>query len=115
MLGRLEMTVDQCIEAYTGMMDVIFDPKDKKKLPFKLSNGKVQPKYKTKHMEQAIKQVIIHAGSNSDDLFRGSKNSTCKTYVNRPNRASVKSLTSIQNRHRPHWGRPHANTIHRLC
>lgn len=81
MLGRLEMTVDQCIEAYTGMMDVIFDPKDKKKLPFKLSNGKVQPKYKTKHMEQAIKQVIINAKWNPDGPFRGSKNSACKTYV----------------------------------
>ena len=60
MLGRLEMSIDQCIEAYTGMMDVIFDPKDKKKLPFKIRNGKVQPQYKTKYMEQAIKQVVSY-------------------------------------------------------
>jgi patatin-like phospholipase/acyl hydrolase len=80
MLGRLEMSVDQCIEAYTGMMDAIFDPKDKKKLPFKIRNGKVQPQYKTKHMEQAIKQVMSNAGWTSDDRFRGSKNSACKTY-----------------------------------
>ncbi|RII11598.1 hypothetical protein CUC08_Gglean005597 [Alternaria sp. MG1] len=81
MLGRLEMSVDQCIEAYTGMMDVIFDPKDKKKLPFKIRNGKVQPQYKTKYMEQAIKQVMSNAGWTSDDRFRGSKDSSCKTYA----------------------------------
>ncbi|KAI4695276.1 uncharacterized protein J4E84_001901 [Alternaria hordeiaustralica] len=61
MLGRLEMSVDQCIEAYTGLMDVVFDPKDRK-LPFKIRNGKVQPRYKTKHMEKAIKQVMSNAG-----------------------------------------------------
>jgi hypothetical protein len=80
MLGRLEMSVDQCIEAYTGMIDVIFDPKDKKKLPFKIRNGNVQPQYKTKHMEHATKRVMSHARWTSDDRFRGSKNSACKTY-----------------------------------
>jgi calcium-independent phospholipase A2-gamma len=80
MLGRLEMSVDQCIEAYIGMMDVVFDPKDKRNLPFKIRNGKVQPRYKTKHMEQAIKKVISNAGWSSDDRFRGEKRSLCKTY-----------------------------------
>ncbi|KAE8845923.1 hypothetical protein PTNB73_01903 [Pyrenophora teres f. teres] len=81
MLGRLEMSIDQCIEAYIEMMDVIFDPKDRRKLPFKIRNGKVQPKYKTKHIEQAIKQVISKAGRTSDDPFRGTKDSYCKTVV----------------------------------
>ena len=80
MLGRLEMSIDECIDAYIEMMDVIFDPKDRRKLPFKIRNGKVQPKYKTKHIEQAIKQVIAKAGYTSDDRFRGTKESTCKTY-----------------------------------
>ena len=79
MLGRLEMSIDQCIEAYIEMMDVIFDPKDRRRLPFKIRNGKVQPKYKTKHIEQAIKQVITKAGCTSDDRFRGTKESACKT------------------------------------
>lgn len=79
MLGRLEMTVDQCIEAYIRLMDVVFDPKYKKTLPFKVRNGKVQPRYKTEELEQAIKQVITNAGGTSDDRFRGAKNSVCKT------------------------------------
>ncbi|KAF1993615.1 phospholipase [Amniculicola lignicola CBS 123094] len=81
MLGRLEMSVDQCIKAYIEMMDSIFDPKDKKKLPFKMRDGKVQPRYKTAHMEQAIKQVISNAGYTSDDPFRGEKKFACKTVV----------------------------------
>jgi calcium-independent phospholipase A2-gamma len=79
MLGRLEMSVDQCIEAYTGMMHVVFNPKDKKKLPFKISNGKVKPQYKTKYLEEAIKKVVADAGLSSDDRFRGKKKSHCKT------------------------------------
>jgi len=79
MLGRLEMSVDQCIDAYTGMMDVVFDPKDKKKLPFKLRNGKVQPRYKTKYLERVILDIISNAGFPSDALFRGAKKSACKT------------------------------------
>jgi calcium-independent phospholipase A2-gamma len=81
MLGRLEMSVDQCIDAYIRMMHVVFNPKDKKKLPFKISSGKVKPQYKTKYLEQAIKQVISNAGSSADDRFRGEKlgKSHCKT------------------------------------
>ncbi|KAF2707708.1 phospholipase [Pleomassaria siparia CBS 279.74] len=81
MLGRLEMSVDQCIEAFTGMMSVIFNPKDKKSLPFKLRNGKIQPRYKTKHLENAIRQIISRARYPSDALFRGGKRSCCKTII----------------------------------
>ena len=73
------MSVDQCIDAYTELMDVIFDPKDKKKLPFKLRNGKIQPRYETARMEDVIKQIVSNAGHPSDALFRGAKKSACKT------------------------------------
>lgn len=79
MLGRLEMTVEQCIEAYIVLMDVIFDPKDRAWLPFRVRNGKVKPRYKTEQFEQAIKQVIRNSGAMTDDRFRGDKQSTCKT------------------------------------
>ncbi|KAH9875045.1 hypothetical protein J1614_004533 [Plenodomus biglobosus] len=81
MLGRLEMSVKECIDAYIEIMDVVFDPKDKKKLPFKLRNGKVQPRYETKRLESVIKQIISKASHPSDALFRGTKDSKCKTVV----------------------------------
>lgn len=79
MLGRLEMTVDQCIAAYIRLMDMVFDQKYKKVLPFKMRNGRVKPRYKTEKLEQAIKEVIRGAGKTSDDRFRGAKESACKT------------------------------------
>ncbi|KAF1943168.1 FabD/lysophospholipase-like protein [Clathrospora elynae] len=81
MLGRLEMSVDQCIDEYIDMMDVIFNPKDKKMLPFKLRSGKVQPRYETENLERAIRQTIQKARHPSDALFRGAKTSACKTVV----------------------------------
>lgn len=91
MLGRLEMSVDQCIEAFTGMMETIFNPKDKKALPFKLRNGKIQPRYVTEHLEKAIREIIKNSEYPSDALFRGSKKSSCKTYE--PTRSGGPMLT----------------------
>jgi calcium-independent phospholipase A2-gamma len=76
MLGRLEMTIDHCIEAFTSMMDAIFNPKHK--LPFKWYNGKVKPRYDTKVLEDRIKKVIESAGVPKDTLMRGTKKSACK-------------------------------------
>jgi hypothetical protein len=77
MLGRLEMSVDECIEAFTSMMDIIFVRSHR--LPFKWTNGKVQARYDTKALERCIANVIQEAG------YGGSKmrvaNPTCKTYV----------------------------------
>jgi hypothetical protein len=56
MLGRLEMNIDGCINAYTGMMDDIF--KLKHKLLFKLFTGQVQPRFDSAILEKCIKKVI---------------------------------------------------------
>ncbi|KAM3069549.1 hypothetical protein ACMFMF_008766 [Clarireedia jacksonii] len=43
MLGRLEMSVDECIEAFTSMMDIVFVRSHR--LPFRWTNGKVQASF----------------------------------------------------------------------
>jgi calcium-independent phospholipase A2-gamma len=80
MLGRLEMTVDQCIDAFNSMMSSIFDQKKKDRLSFKWYDGKVNHRYDSKTLENAIKQVIESAGLHSDALMRGTKKSACKVY-----------------------------------
>jgi calcium-independent phospholipase A2-gamma len=80
MLGRLEMTIDQCIDAFTSMMGSIFDQKKKDRLPFKWYSGKVNHRYDSKTLENAIKKVIESAGLHSDTLMRGTKKSACKVY-----------------------------------
>jgi len=78
MLGRLQMTVHACIDAFIGMMDLIFERQHA--IPFKFVNGKIQPRYDSSALENCIKRVIRDAGFSSDAPMRGPKESTCKVY-----------------------------------
>jgi calcium-independent phospholipase A2-gamma len=78
MLGRLEMNIDDCIDAFTGMMDEIFHRKHK--LPFMLS-GNVRGRYSSETLEKCIKQAITDAGFPPDTKLRDQKTSSCKVYV----------------------------------
>ena len=79
MLGRLEMNIDDCIEAFTEMMDEIF--KQKAKIPFKLFSGKVKPRYDSATLERCIKKVVTNTGLPPDAKLRDRKYSNCKVYV----------------------------------
>lgn len=50
MLGCLEINIDECIDAFTGMMDEIF--KQKAKIPLKLFSGGVKPRYDSVTLER---------------------------------------------------------------
>ncbi|PQE29437.1 patatin family protein [Rutstroemia sp. NJR-2017a WRK4] len=78
MLGRLEMSVDECIEAFTSMMDIVFVRSHK--LPFKWTNGKVQARYDTKALEKCVANVIQKAGHGGARM-RVADIPTCKTFV----------------------------------
>ena len=54
MLGRLEMDVDSCIEAYTNLMSQVFEMK---KSPIDLRLN-VQGRFDTAKLENAIKSLI---------------------------------------------------------
>lgn len=79
MLGRLEMTVDECIDAFTEMMDAIFVKKHA--VPFKLFGGAVRPRFDTATLEESIKRVIEDAGYNREERMRAPKRSRCKVYM----------------------------------
>lgn len=76
MLGRLEMTIDECITAYIQLMGSIF--KREHHLPFSITKGKVQPRFSTKELESSIKRVITDAGFPAEAPMRGSKETSCK-------------------------------------
>jgi hypothetical protein len=60
MLGRLEMDVDECIEAYKALMKTVFE---KKKHLVNLSfKGTIRPQFSSKVLENAIKGVIKGRG-----------------------------------------------------
>ncbi|KAI9863870.1 MAG: hypothetical protein M1813_003522 [Trichoglossum hirsutum] len=56
MLGRLEMDIDECIEAYRGLMKTVFE-KRRSLLSLRL-NGNIKAQFSSKALETAIKQVI---------------------------------------------------------
>ncbi|KIY00391.1 uncharacterized protein Z520_04076 [Fonsecaea multimorphosa CBS 102226] len=54
MLGRLEMTMDECIDAYLSLSDQIFQ----KNAHRVTTQGKIQGRFDSNKLEEAIKEVV---------------------------------------------------------
>jgi hypothetical protein len=76
MLGRLEMTVEECIAAYTRMMKHVFEKKANHSLISII--GVVKPRFSSTALEQAISQVLDDRGVPTTAMFRDSTRSQCK-------------------------------------
>ena len=74
MLGRLRMSVDDCIEAYASLSDKVFQ---KKRQGISIL-GKVQARFDSKELENAIKQVIEKQGLEIDSPLEGTPDTSCK-------------------------------------
>jgi hypothetical protein len=77
MLGRLEMDVDDCIEAYTKLAEAVFSQK-KSRLPFNLK-GKVKAQFDSSTLEKAIRETINRSSISETDLFNDGKERGCRT------------------------------------
>ncbi|KAH7119390.1 acyl transferase/acyl hydrolase/lysophospholipase [Dactylonectria estremocensis] len=62
MLGRLRMTIDECITAYTSLSDKVFEKKSHR---VKI-NGQFQGRFDTAALEQAVKQILVDNGHGED-------------------------------------------------
>jgi hypothetical protein len=76
MLGRLEMTVEECIDAYTRMMKHVFEKKENNSLIGML--GRVKPRFSSKALEHAISQVLEERGVPTTAKFRDGTRPRCK-------------------------------------
>ncbi|KAH8892820.1 hypothetical protein GQ53DRAFT_860990 [Thozetella sp. PMI_491] len=76
MLGRLHMTVDECIEAYTSLSDKVFE---KKAHRVKI-NGQFQGRFDTAALERAIKKILCDCGLGEDALLKDI-DGPCKVFV----------------------------------
>lgn len=80
MLGRLRMTVDQCIEIYGTMSEEIFQ-KQRHRLK---ANGKVQGRFDTDALERAIERCIDRAklpGGHKNALLHDTDDTSCRVFV----------------------------------
>ena len=78
MLGRFEMNIDECIDAYVALFDQVFQ----KKWHRVTINGQVQGRFDTEELERSIREIVKRkdkAGENA--LLKGSENQQCKVSV----------------------------------
>lgn len=79
MLGRLELDIDQCIQAYNDLMKSIFSDKINN-LPVDLS-GNIKAQYDSQKLKHAIENVIIRSGASPNDLLDDGVHRRCRVFV----------------------------------
>lgn len=80
MLGRLQLTVDACIDAYVLLSDRIFQ---KQRHRFTLT-GQIQGRFDSDELELAIKEIIAQQGLDKDALLKDSPSPKCNVWVQAP-------------------------------
>jgi hypothetical protein len=77
MLGRLEMDVNQCILAYSGLAEAVFGQR-KSRLPFNIK-GKVKAQFDSSKLEKAIRKTIQDSGISETELLNDRTERGCRT------------------------------------
>lgn len=77
MLGRLQMTIDECIDAYTSLSNKVFEKKSHRVT----IKGMVQGRFDTAELERAVKQILRDRGFDPGTLLKDSSSASCKVFV----------------------------------
>ncbi|KAI9146757.1 putative Pfs, NB-ARC and TPR domain protein (JCVI) [Paramyrothecium foliicola] len=77
MLGRLEMDIDQCIEAYSGLATLVFGS------PLTSADRacSIPIQFNIETLETAVRDIIKNSGARESDLFNDSVERGCRTFV----------------------------------
>jgi hypothetical protein len=79
MLGRLEMTVPECIEAYTKLMKQVFEKKEHRSIVGVL--GGVKSRFSSETLKNAIAQVIEERNMDIGEKLENGTKPECRVYV----------------------------------
>lgn len=74
MLGRLRMSIDDCIDAYLLLSDRIFQ----KKRHRVTAKGNIQGRFDSDELERAIKEVVVAQGLPENTLLKDTSDNACK-------------------------------------
>ncbi|KAL2072095.1 hypothetical protein VTL71DRAFT_11438 [Oculimacula yallundae] len=77
MLGRLKMSVAECIEAYATLSDTIFQKKKHRMASFR----RVQGRFDSEELQRAITEIIVKRGQEPDARMTDSSQAACKVFV----------------------------------
>lgn len=89
MLGRLQVNLQSCIDAYRNLSRRIFS---KKRLPVDW-RGHVNEKYKTSELKSAIEEIMKDLDPPVDNLLDDGKDRRCRVYA--VERRDLKSRADI--------------------
>ncbi|PNH41105.1 hypothetical protein VD0004_g5947 [Verticillium dahliae] len=76
MLGRLRMSVDECIAAYAALSDEVFEKKNRR---IRL-NGQLQGRFDSVALERAVKKILARTNHHENVLLKDTSNS-CRVFV----------------------------------
>ncbi|KAJ5640825.1 hypothetical protein N7528_000450 [Penicillium herquei] len=79
MLGRLELSVDECIEAYGELIETVFGEKISN-IPVDWA-GNIRAQFDSKKLKAAIEHVIVRAGFKSTDLMNDGNSRSTRVFV----------------------------------
>ncbi|EEY17602.1 phospholipase [Verticillium alfalfae VaMs.102] len=71
MLGRLRMSVDECIAAYTALSDEVFEKKNHR---IRL-NGQLQGRFDSVALERAVKKILARTNHHENVLLKDASDS----------------------------------------
>ncbi|KAI9149006.1 Phospholipase A I [Paramyrothecium foliicola] len=77
MLGRLELSVDECIAAYTSLWNGVFQ---KKRHRMSIT-GQLQGRFDSDQLEMAIKKIVTERGLDKDAPLQAPKETKSKIFV----------------------------------
>ena len=86
MLGRLKMTVDECIDAYADLSNRVFRKSHHR---VNLRDGSIQGRFDSLELERATKEIIVKFGFDENELLRDIPDATCKVSVTLQNACSL--------------------------
>jgi predicted acylesterase/phospholipase RssA len=77
MLGRLKMSIDECIDAYLSLSDRVFQ----KKRHRVTAKGNIQGRFDSEELARAVKEVVTAQELQEDALLKNVLDDGCKVWV----------------------------------
>ncbi|KMK63757.1 hypothetical protein Y699_09530 [Aspergillus fumigatus Z5] len=99
MLGRLEMDVDKCIDAYSYLTAAVFGEK-LRSIPVNFK-GNITALFDSAKLESAIRKVVEDSGASKQDLFNDGTERGCRTFVCTADR-HTKDIVRLRSYSLPH-------------
>ena len=74
MLGRLKLSIDDCIDAYLLLSNRVFQKKKHRVTP----KGDIRGRFDSEELARAVKEVVMKQGLQEDALLKEASEDACK-------------------------------------